>query len=154
MAKVIFRVYDEKGNPVLEGTYSMGYEAGTWKIYGKGGELRSEIIKLISGKDSIVPMNGEFIQEYPNGMPEEIANYKLGKLHGTYIKYYDNGTWVTREREDPRSQQVDSYREMQGHTIAMKCEYVYGKLHGKCEHFYEDGSIKKVQKYDMGKAIK
>lgn len=149
-----YKVYDQKGNPVLIGEYSSGNEVGTWEIYEKGGLLRQKLLKLISGKDSIVPVNGEFVKEFPNGMPEEIANYKEGFLHGVYEKYYDNGVWVDKEKVDPRSQTTDQYREMQGHTVAIRCRYVYGKLHGKCEHYFADGKIKKVEEYDMGKKLK
>ncbi|TXC82058.1 toxin-antitoxin system YwqK family antitoxin [Luteibaculum oceani] len=144
-----YKVYDIKGNPVLVGTYDNGKEIGVWEIYDQG-ILRNKVDKdTLGGIELIIPMNGEFTENYASEMPREIANYKDGKLHGTYELYYDNGRWEYVDQQDPRTGSVDKYRKMVGHTLKMRCNYVYGKKHGKCEYFFEDGSLKKVEEYKM-----
>lgn len=149
-----FAVYDIKGNPVFEGTFENGKEVGEWKEYSKGGVLYRRIFKRENRKDSILPDNGEHITLYPNEMPKEISNYKAGALHGKSQLFYDNGRWEIVDKVDPRTGDSDKYRQMVGHTVKETCDYVYGKKHGKCIYYFEDGSVKKEETYEMGKLQK
>ncbi|MGB0165725.1 MAG: toxin-antitoxin system YwqK family antitoxin [Luteibaculum sp.] len=154
VAQGIYKVLNIKGNPVLQGKYEKGEEVGEWRVFDKDGVLEQRIIKRGPRQDSIIPVNGEYIIKYANGMPQTVANYKHEKLHGEYLEYYDNGRWVVKSRLDPRSGEEDQYQEMEGHTIKKRCNYVFGKKNGKCTEYFEDGKIKKVQEYQMGELVK
>ncbi len=148
-----FVIYNPDGSPSVRGAHSMGEETGKWEMYDSQGMLLKEVYKLEVGADSIVPQNGKHIIYYGNEMPKEIAEYKTGALHGTRELYYDNGRWELVEKVDPRSGDRDTYREMVGHTVKERCRYVYGKKHGTCEYFFEDGGLKRKEEYNMGKLV-
>lgn len=149
-----FAIFNPSGKPSLTGEHTNGEETGVWEVFDKDGTLLRQVYKLEVGPDSIVPQNGEYVINYGNEMPKEVAEYKTGVLHGTRETYYNNGEWELVKKVEPRTGDSDVYREMVGHTVKERCRYVYGKKHGMCEYFNEDGKLDRKEEYNMGVLVK
>lgn len=141
------------GKTWVKGSYENGSKESTW-IYGnEDGSIGQMVVYRKGKEEKQVKMNGTFTEYYNMEKPREVANYRNGKLHGEYIKYYDNGEWVDKE-VDKRSKggEIEIYRVLEGQQIAVKEHYKDGELHGEAITYDEKGKITSKVEYVNGKA--
>ena len=95
MKNGLFETWNVSGNKKSEITYCLNVCCGTYKTWYENGQLE----KNISFKNPIYDdkrkaynevLDGNYLTYYNNGSPNQIGNYKDGKLDGIQLKYYEN----------------------------------------------------------------
>jgi antitoxin component YwqK of YwqJK toxin-antitoxin module len=135
--------FDPKKNKVSEGNIVNRQYEGEWKYYH---EASSKIMTTENYKGG--KLDGKRTVYYVSGKIAEEANYTAGTQNGPYKKYAENGT-VLEEINYKKGQPdgIAIYRNPDN-TIASKGPYVDGLKKGVWE-FYEDGKLKKKEKYPL-----
>lgn len=137
--------YDPKKNKVSEGNVVNRQYDGQWTYYHEASPAVMTIENYKSGK-----LAGARKVFYKDGKIAEEENYVNGIREGAYKKYAANGTVleeVTYKNGQPDG--IAIYRNPDG-TIASKGPYVDGLKKGIWE-FYENGKLKKKEKYPVRK---
>ena len=110
-----FRLWNENGQIMEQGTYKDGKVWGRWTWWYDNGHKKEEGSWNQNGKF------GEWIDWEENGLMNRRETYKDGKLNGFWTKYYDNG------------------KRMSEGT------YENGEKVGKWTWYNEDGTIGRVE---------
>lgn len=136
----------KNGHRAAKGAYTAERERnGLWEIYYKEGSLLA-VINYKNGE-----ANGEVELFYP-GTNRKLLNcsYKNARLHGEYIKYFDNGLKMEKGNYKNGNRHgyyifytSDGFKDMHG-------EYEHGRRVGKW-YRYEMGEIKDTLNYINGR---
>ena len=146
-----FAIYTEEGKPVHKGQYDRGLRLGRWLVYNADGSVKTQDIYKKGALDRQVYQNGTFKEFYPDEKPKSEYTYKRGKRMGDFKEWFDNGTWVQKEEQpEMEFQEAEIVEELHGQTLKVKGRYVEDELHGKVTHYNENGSVNRVEMYEMG----
>lgn len=88
-----------------------------------------------------VPFTGSTESNYDNGVPLVQANFKEGKLHGTYTAYYANGHKMGTSNYKRGVQQGESTAWHENGNKASEAYYADGLKHGKFRTYYSSGDL-------------
>lgn len=150
----VHREYDEEGNVIGGGIYSLGQilaegitdDLGRrqkhWKFYYQTGELKEE------GGYKDGKRHGNWKYYFIDGRIEQEGRFNNDKPDGLWTWYYDNGQ-VWREEEYMRGLRDGPFKEMdkQGNVIA-NGKYVEGFRDG--DWFYQVGNVRQEGRYFDG----
>jgi len=135
--------FDPKKNKVSEGNVVNKRYEGEWKYYHEASNKIMTTENYKAGK-----LDGKRTVYYISGKIAEEANYVDGIQQGAYKKYAENGKVLEEVNyKDGLIEGIAIYRNPDG-TIASKGPYVNGGKKGIWE-FYENGKLKKKQKYPV-----
>ena len=122
--------YSQDGTKLSEGFYTRGKKDSLFKMYNCFGILIAEINYKDGDKD------GRCVLYHSNGNIKSETFYTKNKKHGSYLEYYENG----------------SYK--------LCCNYVFDNIEGHLTEWYEAdlsksnikyGIVKSYKKYKFGK---
>lgn len=151
-----FLVFDSEGNPSLEGKYKEDQPSGNWFYYQGKGQIKY-IEQYKDGKRISRKMqNGTEELTYPNGIPQSVYHYKNGKKNGSFVEYYNTGTYRKRKKAiDPNALEaanpIEEWEEyLEGQKIKVKGFYKEDKLDGEILYFSTDGKLANKEYYKEG----
>lgn len=107
------------GYKAAQGIYMDRNKSGTWRFYSENENDKVICIELY--KDN--KKEGKSTKYHVNGNKASELKYRADLKHGKWIQYYED------------------------EVICLKSEYIKGKLNGKFETFFPDGSIEIVGSY-------
>ena len=147
-----FNVYTENGKPVHQGNYDHALRHGRWLTYNSNGSVKTQDTYHQGTMTRSIKQNGTFKEFYPDEKPKSEYTYKRGKEQGDFKEWYDNGEWIQKEQppELDFQEEAEIVEELHGQTLRKKGRFVAGKLNGKVTHYNEDGSVDRVEMYEMG----
>lgn len=146
-----FEMYKSDGKPELKGTYSVGSRHGRWLMYNENGSVRTQDFYHQGKMTKQKKENGVFEEFYDDEKPKSSFTFKGGVENGDFREWYDNGEWVLKEEKGEKmGEPTEDVEELRGQTLKKKGWYVAGKLNGKLTIFNEDGTVDRVEVYDMG----
>ena len=147
-----FNSYQENGKPILKGNYIEAVRHGRWLVYNMNGSVKTQDTYHQGTKTKSINQNGTFKEFYDDEKPKSEYTFKRGKEQGDFKEWYSNGKWVLKEQvsELEFQEETEIVEELQGQTLKKKGRYVAGKLNGKMTYYKEDGSVERVEMYEMG----
>lgn len=137
----------ENGNLIEEVYLKNGKYHGTRTIYFEQNYRIKDHISYFDGQ-----LNGYWLKFNNLGRVEEMEQYRLGKLHGTKIKYYSGFPLEIESYKDgiPHGTFVKFY---QNRNKQQEVEYVNGVQHGKFRYYNEDGILTLEYLYENGQKV-
>jgi antitoxin component YwqK of YwqJK toxin-antitoxin module len=144
--------YYPNGMRLMEGEYVDGRKEGSWYHFHEDGSI--EII-YVYRSDKVVeehPKNGVFEAYWPNDIKRSEYTFQDGQKHGPFSEWYNQGEWRDEERVDEFGNRYP-VQKLYGTQIRRKGKYRNGKLHGEVITYGEDGSVEKIETYDMGNLV-
>ncbi len=99
-------------------------------------------------------MNGIFEEYYSTELPKAKYTYKNGKPDGPFIEYQEGASWELVEKEDPLTQEKNTYRVPKDQKIKRKGTYLNGKLNGKVDTYGPYGAVVQSETYLNGELQK
>jgi antitoxin component YwqK of YwqJK toxin-antitoxin module len=98
------------------------------------------------------PFTGKTTSSHENGQLEEEANYKMGKLEGSYKTYFDNGQIKTLGQylNGEHYGEWASYQNSNGVPMYKTNYDTTGKLDGVVETYYQNGNKRERSTYKSG----
>ncbi|MFT4525931.1 MAG: antitoxin component YwqK of YwqJK toxin-antitoxin module [Bacteroidia bacterium] len=147
-----FNSYQENGKPILQGNYQEAVRHGRWLVFNMNGSVKTQDTYHQGTKTKSIKQNGTFKEFYPDEKPKSEYTYKRGEEQGDFKEWYDNGEWIKKEvpPEMEFQEEPETVEELHGQTLKKKGHYAAGKLNGKVTHYNEDGSVDRVEMYEMG----
>ena len=146
-----FEMYKSDGKPELKGTYELGVRHGRWLMYNENGSVRTQDIYHQGAMTKQKRENGVFEEFYEDYRPKSSYTFKGGVENGEFREWYNNGQWVLKEEKGTKmGEPTEDVEELRGQTLKLKGWYVAGKLNGKLTMYYEDGTVERVEMYEMG----
>lgn len=138
------KMYDDKGNILLEYSSIDGNTNGLMKEY-QNGKLSTEV-QFLNGRS-----NG-YYKKYNNDEKLILYNtYKDGNLDGPHESYYDSGSLKTRGTYIDGNLDGNFLSQYDNNIIKAIGSYMKGKVHGKYTEYYKSGNIKYTVYYNNGK---
>ena len=160
----LYEEYNDKGTCCRRYYYKKGKKEGPYEDY-VSGQLRDKAF-LVNGKFhghyERMSQFGKMSANYKNGVEDgpfswhngnykKDGFYKDGKFTGTETRYwygkFENRTFKDDLLDGPYAEYYD--RECTKPSV--KCTYVNGERHGKCEFYHENGMIQERCKFFHGK---
>lgn len=131
---------------VLWNDFEINYRTKTSKIIEKKLNYKGKLIhtgQLLNGK-----RNGEWNWSYTNTLtPQIISSYKEGKLHGSFKRYFDNGTLGTNSNYVNGKLTGQAYLYSRKGKLLYSMNYSNNNLDGEYISFFENGNIESKGKY-------
>ena len=157
--------YYETGIKKSDGEYKNGYMIGKWTRWQNTGTVSSigRFIPDTSSKRQFrVLRHGKQIQFFNTGKPSEISYYNKGKSNGRFTEWYENGQKKTEidycdnvqcgvhKTWQSNGDLKENYNFVSKYDSSRKSMTAF--LDGKYEQYYENGKIKRIGIYRIGKA--
>ena len=161
----VFVLYHESGAAMTRGYFRNGLEAGAWKLFLADGRVHSTVFYNRGVVTREVPENGTFERFYPSERPKATVAYKNGKLHGSCVRYHDNGDWTTGAAQIGTAGGAagvmggligsgdsggDLQRFLKGQTTKEKGAYVEGVKDGNWRYFDGSGLLLRTERWSGG----
>ncbi len=111
-------------------------------------ELKGGLWYLVGGKE---PYSGPFINYYLSGDKLGEGNFKMGKVNGKRVMYYENGQLkLIRHYADgiENGEEKEYYRDG---ILKQQGNFIQGKEDGKWEMYYPNGQLKQVSFFVKGR---
>lgn len=99
------------------------------------------------------PFTGSTESKYENDVPFVQADFKDGKLHGTYTAYYMNGQkmGITNYKEGVKHGVSESWHE--NGNKASEISFVDGLEHGELKVYFPNGQLRMQAEFEKGERV-
>jgi antitoxin component YwqK of YwqJK toxin-antitoxin module len=126
--------------------YNENKKNGKWYYFYGDGDTNS-IINYLDGLE-----NGYYKRFYKGSKLMQLGYYKNGIMDGDWCFYSESGEKisVTTWENDFKVKSIGYYASGKIQSIE---NFSKGLFHGRCEYFFEDGSIDRVIYYNQDKVI-
>jgi len=147
-----FTEWTDAGAKDSEGDYKSGLKEGVWSFYLPTGRLEKRV-KFENGEAiKVIRENGDFIDYFPNGVPQLEISYKDGKRHGPFKEYFEMGEFV-KIQESVQGGGMQWKEKLVGTQVKTEGDYMNDLLEGEITHYNDKGRIVKVEIYQAGELI-
>lgn len=134
---------------VEEGNYKDDLREGTWKKYWPNGNKRSEI-NFTLGKP-----HGLYKIFYQNGKLEEVGFWDDGVNTGDFKRYYDSGNMQQNFHFNTKGKRNGTqYYYHENGKLALEVEIVNGQESGVMKRYNDDGELIEEKVFNKGKVEK
>jgi antitoxin component YwqK of YwqJK toxin-antitoxin module len=142
--------YHENGKKMAEGIFINRKKEGNWKYFSDVDE------KLVSEENySNGVLNGKSVTYYIDlGKPFEIIEYKNGKKHGKWIKYFTDGKIMTETTYVNGALEGPFVNYDPDGTLIVKGAYKGGEMNGTWLYYDDKGKLYRKEVYNMGNLVK
>ena len=130
------QTFHENGAPMAEGKYIRQKKEGTWRYYS---DIDSSLVAEEHYRKGI--LHGKSINYYPEtGKPAEIFEFVNGKREGPYLKFFPDGSTMTKGTYKNDQLDGDFTLYFPNGKIELKGQYKNGEQVGNWNYFDEEGN--------------
>jgi len=131
------QTFHENGAPLAEGKYIRQKKEGKWRYYS---DIDSSLVAEEHYKKGI--LHGKSINYYPEtGKPAEVFEYIDGKKEGPYLKYFPDGSTMTKGNYKNGLLDGNFTLFYPNGSIELKGQYKAGEQVGNWNYFDEEGNV-------------
>jgi len=147
-----FIEWTDSGAKDTEGEYKAGLKTGLWSYYLPTGRLEKRV-KYENGEPTrTIRENGDFLDYFPNGVPQMEISYKDGKKHGPFKEYFEMGEFV-KIQESVQGGGTQWKEKLVGTQVKTEGDYMNDLLEGEVTHYNDKGRIIKIESFSNGQLI-
>jgi antitoxin component YwqK of YwqJK toxin-antitoxin module len=129
--------------------------ADIWLFIGYNIKLPNGDYKNANSKFTVIDgkVHGKYVRYYNNGTLEFECSYVHGKKHGEYVRYYKHGQIEEKSTYKNGKRCGEHVIYKPDGNLYIKCKYINNELHGKYIRYHENGEVKFKCNYVNGELV-